>query len=221
MTIRKTNNFSINFLHLQATLICCLMLGFVNLSNATEPSTLLSSSSPEEVVHSVINMVASDMRSNENIYKNDAQKLQDMVAEKVETYFNFPRMAKLAMARHWLSANEEQRAAITREYQISFTRSYANTLFAYRNVSPKIQLQPGATATKASIKMNVKSEDGDSTTLFLRLEKTKDQWQIIDVSAEGVSLVITARGQFSDKITKDGIDGLIQSLTEENRKKSL
>lgn len=176
--------------------------------------------SPASVIQAAINDVATDMRNNAKTYETDKKKLHEMVLRSVDTYFNFGRMAQLAMARHAASATPEQRNAIIREFKISFIRSYANTLFEYRNVNPTIQQQPDSDDKKSTVKMNVKSESGESTTLFLRLEKTGSSWKIIDVTAEGVSLVINARGQFSETIAKDGIDGLIKSLTEENRKNS-
>lgn len=194
--------------------ICTLFLGLAILAQAVQAGDL----SPTEVIQGAINDVATDMRSNAAIYEKDTGKLHAMVTERAEIYFNFSRMTQLAMAKHATEATPDQRKAVVQEFRASFIRSYANTLFLYRNVNPTIQLQPGSTDTKATVKMNVKSETGEATTLMLRLEKTDDRWRIIDVTAEGVSLVINARSQFADTIAKSGIDGLINSLREENLK---
>lgn len=170
------------------------------------------------VVQRAINEVATDMRSHEQLYKKDTGALQAMVAQRVMPYFGFTRITQLAMARNWASATHEQRENITREYRASFIRTYANALFLYRNVNPQFQLQAESTDEKATVKIKVKGDKGEPVTLFLRLEHRNQQWKIIDVNIEGVSLVIIARGQFADKIAKVGIDGLIQSLTEENAK---
>ena len=38
-----------------------------------------------------------------------------------------------------------------------------------------------------------------------------------DITVENVSLVITYRSQFSEEVSRSGVDGLIRSLTEKNR----
>jgi phospholipid transport system substrate-binding protein len=194
--------------------IALFSLLFTTLLHAAAPAL------PTEVIQGAIHDVASEMKKNAALYEKDKMKLQEMVLGRADNYFNFTRMAQLAMGRHGKTATPEQRTAIIREYRIQFTRSYANTLFEYRNVNPEILLQPDSNESKATVKMNVKSDKGEATTLFLRLEKSGDSWKIIDVTAEGVSLVITARSQFDEIINKEGIDGLIKSLAEENRKKS-
>ena len=180
---------------------------------ATDEATL----APDQIVQLVINDVAAEMRANEAIYQNDENKLQQMVRERALPYFNFQRMTQLAMARHWREATGEQQAVITREFQTYLVSRYTTILFKYRDVNPEIQLQPGATDQKATIKMKVKNDRGEPVSLYLRLEKSDDRWQLIDVNVEGVSLVITARGRFNEEITQKGMAGFIQAFIEENK----
>jgi phospholipid transport system substrate-binding protein len=41
-------------------------------------------------------------------------------------------------------------------------------------------------------------------------------WKVYDVVIDGVSLVTTYRGSFSDQIRQGGIDGLIKTLGDRN-----
>jgi phospholipid transport system substrate-binding protein len=49
------------------------------------------------------------------------------------------------------------------------------------------------------------------------MAKSAEGWKVYDISVENVSLVITYRSQFGEQIARDGLDGLIQSLTEKNK----
>ena len=49
------------------------------------------------------------------------------------------------------------------------------------------------------------------------MEKTADGWKVYDLLVEGVSLVTSYRGTFSDQIQQGGIDGLIKTLVEKNQ----
>jgi phospholipid transport system substrate-binding protein len=50
-----------------------------------------------------------------------------------------------------------------------------------------------------------------------RFAKSADGWKIYDVNVMGVWLGETYKSSFSSEISKDGIDGLIQMLSEKNR----
>ena len=49
------------------------------------------------------------------------------------------------------------------------------------------------------------------------MEKSPAGWKVYDIKVDDVSLVMTYRGTFDDKVRDDGIEGLIQSLTDKNR----
>jgi hypothetical protein len=50
--------------------------------------------------------------------------------------------------------------------------------------------------------------------LDYRLEKTPQGWKIYDLNVENIWLIENYRNQFSQQITQNGIDGLIQALNQ-------
>ncbi len=54
--------------------------------------------------------------------------------------------------------------------------------------------------------------------LNYRLEKLPAGWKIFDINVLGAWLVETYKGSFSAEISNSGIDGLIQTLAEKNKK---
>jgi phospholipid transport system substrate-binding protein len=57
--------------------------------------------------------------------------------------------------------------------------------------------------------------------LNYRLEKGPSGWKIVDVNILGAWLVFTYRNSFAAEIQKGGIDGLIKTLAERNKKLSV
>ena len=53
--------------------------------------------------------------------------------------------------------------------------------------------------------------------LDYRLEKTPSGWKIYDLNVENVWLIENYRNQFSQQISQNGIDGLIQALNKRNQ----
>jgi phospholipid transport system substrate-binding protein len=49
------------------------------------------------------------------------------------------------------------------------------------------------------------------------MERADKGWKVYDVVVDGVSLVTTYRGSFSEQIQKSGVDGLVKTLADRNR----
>jgi phospholipid transport system substrate-binding protein len=123
-------------------------------------------------------------------------------------------LARLALGRHWNAASEKQR----REY-LELFRAYA------------LQGLTSAFATYAGLQRFVvlgssAAGDGDilvKTDLHLepgrppyhvdwRVRQRGDRFVVVDVIAEGVSLLITNREEFNSIIGSSGIDGLLREM---------
>jgi len=50
------------------------------------------------------------------------------------------------------------------------------------------------------------------------MEKTAAGWKVYDIKIDNVSLITTYRETFAGKVRDGGVDGLIKSLSEKNRR---
>ena len=72
--------------------------------------------------------------------------------------------------------------------------------------------------TEVVVRTEVKGK-GEPIQLDYRLEKTASGWKIYDVNVLGVWLADTSfKSQFAPVVSKDGIDGLITTLADLNKK---
>ncbi|MEO7403679.1 MAG: ABC transporter substrate-binding protein, partial [Burkholderiales bacterium] len=72
--------------------------------------------------------------------------------------------------------------------------------------------------TEVTVKSEVKRSSGEPVTIDYSMEKSTGSWKVYDVVIAGVSLVTTYRDSFRDEVRQSGIDGLVKSLSEKNRK---
>ncbi|MFT6791113.1 MAG: phospholipid transport system substrate-binding protein [Cellvibrionaceae bacterium] len=184
--------------------------------NATAATEL----EPADLVESAFNEITAELRDNIALYKDNSQSLQAMVERRVTAYFDFQRMTQIAAAKYWRSANDEQKIALTREFRTQLIRSYSNALLLYRNAKAKVLSEQINDKGRVMVKLEVKNERGQPITLFLLMEQSQNQWRIIDVNVEGVSIVISARSRFSEEIANKGLNGFIQTLSRENQRLS-
>ena len=71
---------------------------------------------------------------------------------------------------------------------------------------------------EVEVRSMVSQSRGEPIQLNYRLEKTPSGWKIYDVNILGAWLVETYKGSFATEIGKGGIDGLIKTLSERNKR---
>ncbi len=203
----KMNHFKIMI----QLLVCCSFLSFVVHAQQNE-------NEPTAITHQTVNDVITDMRANEALYSSDNTKLIAMVEQRLLPRFNFNVMTQLAVGRPWNQASAEQKTTLQNEFRTLLVRTYSNVLFSKRNETTTIKSSNTTAQGDVNIDMEVSSSAGEPVKLALRMRADNGDWKVIDVTVGGVSLIVSYRTSFTSEISKSGIDGLVASLAEKNRK---
>ena len=172
---------------------------------------------PLQLVELTVREALAEVRENEALYRNNGDRLQAMVEEKVAPHFNFERMTQLAVAQNWRNATEDERAVLTAEFRKLLIRSYANVTYDFRTELPNIDISPRSISeNRAVIRGEVTTNTGQRVLIDVRMENRGQRWQVIDVMVDGVSLIINYRASFSYEIEQGGFARLINTLKTEN-----
>lgn len=203
--------------------IFLLVMGVVFMPLLVQAQTATSdqTADPASVMKVAIEEVLAQLKTHQTLYQTDPEQLRAIVAKSALPNLYINRMAQLALAKHWRSANVQQREIYVREFQRYLIRTYTTTLYLYRNTSPEMLGGKDKGKNKSTLKIRVKNERGEPVTLFLRLEMHNGSWKIVDINVEGVSLVITARGLFDEEINRIGLDAFLKNMTAQNDKAAL
>jgi phospholipid transport system substrate-binding protein len=68
------------------------------------------------------------------------------------------------------------------------------------------------------IPTRVAAPDAPSIPVNYRLRLKDQEWKVYDVVIDGVSLITNYRSQFTAEVRRGGIEGLISSLADKNRR---
>ena len=176
--------------------------------------------SAQELVRSTAEYVLSQVRARKAELEKDSSGIYALVQEKVIPHFDFRLMTRAALGRYWRQATEEQKEKLTNEFRELLVRTYATMLLGYSD--EKIEYLPfrGKPGDKrVMVRTRVHTSDGaPPVPIDYRLYRKDGEWKVYDVVVDGVSLVSNYRGTFAAEVRKGGIDGLIASLEEHNRK---
>ncbi len=143
----------------------------------------------------------------------------EVVQSKIIPHVDFPRMTAMAAGRFWREATPEQRTALTNEFKTLLIYTYSGAISQIRN--QKLEFRPMRAApddTEVEVRSSVLQSRGEPIQLNYRLEKTPNGWKIYDVNILGAWLVETYKGSFASEISRGGIDGLIRTLAERNKR---
>jgi phospholipid transport system substrate-binding protein len=152
------------------------------------------------------------------VVEDPTLKGEDRLAERriavrkiADDIFDFNEIARRALARHWQSLTDKQRAEFVSLFSDLLERSYMSKIELYggekiQYVSVRVE---GETATVAT---RIVTKNGTVVPIDYRLLKKADRWLVYDVNIEGVSLVSNYRTQFNKIIQTASFTDLIQKL---------
>jgi len=136
-------------------------------------------------------------------------------------HFDFDVISRLALARNWATLSHEQQTRFIEEFRQHLSVTYGRNLDSYSNEKVVIlgdrEEQRGDWSVKTKI---ARGGGNDDILVDYRLRKVAngDEWKIIDVTIESVSLVANFRSQFQEIMASGGADRLLTLLAEKNAK---
>jgi phospholipid transport system substrate-binding protein len=173
---------------------------------------------PDALVRQVSTEVLDAAKADKAIQAGDVGRVAGLIDAKVLPHVNFEVMTRSAVGPKWREATPEQRGKLQGEFKTLLVRVYAGALAQIKDQAVEIKAtQPVAGSTQVVVQSEIRGK-GEPTKLDYRLDKFDTAWKIIDVNVGGLWLVQNYRSQFAGELTKGGIDGLIATLVERNKK---
>jgi len=189
-----------------------LALGFGVSPAAAAPTA------PDVLVKQTIEEVLSIIRSDEKIQSGDLGRITEVMEQKVAPHLDFPRMTRLAAGRPWRQATPEQRTALVKEFRTLLIRTYASAFKMFNAIVVEYRpLRAAPEDTDATVNTLIRLPGGvQPISVDYDMQLRGEAWKVFDVRIDGASLIINYRNIFSQEIQRSGIDGLLNSLAEQN-----
>ncbi len=169
------------------------------------------------LVESTAKAVIAEIRANQAAVKADPEALLDTVDRLLLPHVDSERMTRLVLGRYYRQATAAQRAQFNKEFQRLLVRTYAGPLSELGNQEIEIVgTKPGGADDELVVESEISGGDLGIVPVAYRMAPVDGEWKSYDVVVDGISLVNNYRGSFAQKIQRDGIDGLIQTLQEQN-----
>jgi len=168
----------------------------------------------KRISEDVLNIAKTD----KDVQAGNVNRIVSLVEEKIVPYVDSDRMTALAAGRYWRQASPEQQQQLITQFRTLLIFTYAGALSQVRD--QKIEYKPlraDPADTDVEVRSQLVQSHGDPVQLSYRMEKMDSGWKMYDINVMGAWLVEAYKGTFSSEISKNGIDGLIKTLTDKNK----
>ena len=151
------------------------------------------------------------------LLNNDAlsgeQKVETLVV-MIERSFDVIKIGKFVLGRNWKRASPEQRDAFIDVFTkvniqrfLPFFTKYADQKFEITKVR-----RDDSNPRLFFVTSEVGGDDSPPAVIEWRTVQGDTRFRILDVKAEGVSMALTLRNEYSSVVKSQGVDGLIEQL---------
>lgn len=197
----------------EALLLAVLLLGAVVPAAAQEvPAAAAPARSARDFAVAAIGDVTTILKDRAATLAQRRARIEALV----ERWLDAETIAKLALARNWKRFEPAQQQEFVQSFRQHLVLTY------YRNVDryafERIDVYEDRAETKGdwTVRTRVVSPQAGDVLIDLRLRPAGDDWKVIDILIESVSLVQNFRSQFQEVLSNGTPAALLESLRRKN-----
>jgi phospholipid transport system substrate-binding protein len=133
----------------------------------------------------------------------------------LEDATDLPVVARLVLGRHWREASEAQRVAYVELFQALVIKTMADRLSTYGGETFEITGARPADDRDSIVSTRILRPTGTPPlAVDWRVRDAEGRLAIVDIVAEGISMVVTQRSEVNEIVSRQGIDGLLSTMRE-------
>lgn len=180
---------------------------------------VLAAVSPQELVQRTAEEMLTKLRVEKQVIEQHPERIYELVNQIVLPHFDFERMSSWVLGKHWRAATPAQKERFMAEFRTLLVRTYAKSLSEYTDSKISyLPMRPSPQEDQVKVRTEVDQPGGFPIPIDYELRRQGDDWKVIDVTIDGVSLVTNYRSTFASQIRQDGLDKLITVLSERNQR---
>ena len=127
--------------------------------------------------------------------------------------FDIPRISRFVLGRYWNAASDQERADFSNIFEQWVVRTYSARFKEYAGETMKVGSSREESPTSfVVVSQLIHTNGAPPAQVNWHVRKADDNFKILDVDVEGVSMALTERDEFSAVIQRSG--GTVASLNQ-------
>jgi phospholipid transport system substrate-binding protein len=194
---------------MSAAAVLALCFGTIWQSRAADPAP----TNPRQLTEKVVQQALTILRDPKLTAAEKRDKIQQIGYDNL----SFEVMARLSLGRYYKNLTDAQKSQYAEAFKQHVTNTYRHTTDHYTDEDIKVTGDRKEADGDWTVQTQIVDNKGAQVVkVDYRLRSKDNQWKVIDLTIDGVSLVSNFRSQFQDIMANGGIDKLIQLLREKN-----
>ena len=182
-------------------------------------SSYAATKGAEQVVRDAVEQTTARLVQEKEQLKMHPDRIYDLIQDLVVPHFNFPIISRLVLGKAtWGQASDAQKQAFIHEFTTLLVKTYAKALQEYSEQDVVfLPAETNSNSRLVEIRTEVEGKgSGKKTPINYRMYYDGNEWKVLDLVVDGISLVNSYKGEYSSIVSKDGLDGLIVKMKEKN-----
>ncbi len=140
-----------------------------------------------------------------------AAERRRLIREAVDERFDWEEMSRRTLATHWARRSAEERKEFVGLFGDLLERTYLDKVEGYSGEQVLYESER-VEGSYALVSVRIKTQQATEIPVLYKLKQGGADWQVYDISIEGVSLISNYRTQFNNIIVRSSYDELLKRL---------
>ncbi|TCP95813.1 phospholipid transport system substrate-binding protein [Cricetibacter osteomyelitidis] len=173
--------------------------------------------SPYILMQQASDRLFADIKNNQSKIKQDPNYLKTIVRNDLMPYVHVNYAGSLVLGTQFKSTTPEQRTKFFSAFGSFIEQAYAQALTLYSDQNIEIEkAKDVGDKTIVKVRVNLIQNNQTPTKLDFSWRKNSKtgEWQVYDMAAEGVSMVVTKQNEWASTLRNKGIDALTAQIQQ-------
>lgn len=177
-------------------------------------STAIQAAEPFDIIVDTTDQIFTDITTNRIDYEAHPEKLEALVNQTLLPVFDDFYAARLILGRQGRGLSDEKIAEFAATMRELLVSRYARSMLSLvGKQQPEVLPMRGKNSDKLTrVRTRVNLGNGKWAPIDYSFHKTEQGWKVFDMTAEGISYIMTYRNQIGPMVQADGLDAVIEKL---------
>lgn len=169
---------------------------------------------PYVVIEQSANQLFPHLKEYQDEIKTNPNKVKDLIRSDLMPYVDIKYASFKVLGPSIANTNEEQRARFVKAFETYIIDTYTSAVSKYNEQTISIDKNVQKDDKNAIVNVTVITKDQQKYNVLFKLRKNNktNEWKVYDLVAEGISLLSSKQAEFSNLISKYGIDEVCRQL---------
>ncbi|HLI23279.1 MAG TPA: ABC transporter substrate-binding protein [Stellaceae bacterium] len=179
------------------------------------PAHAMPAADPAALINQLVSQAIGIITDKQESEQDRQAKFRDLL----QSGFDIPRISRFVLGRYWNAASDEQRQQFSRLFEDWVVDTYSARFNDYSGETIKVtgtQAESNPAFTDVASQFISPNGAPPAKVTWVVLKSGDNDYRVVDVSVEGVSMALTQRDEIAAVADRSGgtVDGLNQALQQ-------